>query len=133
MQVSKLKARRYDLSKYPNLSIRSFALRELTGEDIVLAAERVAIGTAKVDDNTYGLLLRNQMIAGAIVEVDGETVKGASCQAFLGWNVRTRDFVQRAFDHMNSVSDKERSDFLALLDQPESAEQLSAQGNDATP
>jgi len=115
--MAKRKARRYDLSQFKGLDIQSFAIVETTAEDLVMAAERIANpdGTA-LDENTYSLMLRQQMIAGAIVEVDGEPVKSASCQAFMGWNSRTRDFVARAYDHINGTDKKDRENFAKLLE-----------------
>lgn len=121
--MAKRKARRFDLSGFKGLDIESFAMIETTGEDTILAAERCAMPDgSKVDENTFNILLRNQMIAGAIVEVDGEPVKGASCQAFLGWSSRTRQFVMKTFDFMNSVNESEQAAFQKLLEAPASEE-----------
>lgn len=120
--MAKRTAQKFDLSNFKRLSIQSIAIAETSGEDLILAAERCAsLGGQKVDDNTYGLLLRMQMIAGAIVEVDGEPVKGASCQDYLKWTTRTRDFVGKLYSHVNGTSEKEDSDFQKLLESPEEA------------
>ncbi len=124
--MSKRDARTFDLSKFRDLDIQSFAMVQITGDDIIMAAERCSLGdSTKIDDNVFGMLLRNQMIAGSITEVDGKPVKGASCQAYMGWNQRTRDFANRAYDFMNSTTETEREDFQKLLEGSASGELTS--------
>lgn len=115
----KRKARKFDLSEFKGLDIQSFVIKETDGEDLVFAAERIASPDgAEVDSNTYSLLLRTQMVAGAIVEVDGEPVKGASCQAFMKWNARTRAIVNKGYDHVNGNSKTDDALFQKLLNAP---------------
>lgn len=118
--MAKKKARRFDLSSFKGLDIQSFAIAEVTGEDLVMAAERCSMpdGTT-IDENTFSLMLRQQMIAGAIVEVDGQPIKGASCQSFLKWNARTRGLVAKAYEHMNGNTAKDLDAFQKLLDAPD--------------
>ena len=124
--MAKRESRTFDLSKFRDLDITSISIKQLTGDDLIMAAERCTLPDgASIDENVFGMLLRNQLIAGAITEVDGKSVKGASCQSYLTWNMRTRDFVSRAYDFLNSTVKAERDDFQKLLegaDQPISGE-----------
>lgn len=127
-------ARRYDLSSFKGLDIQSFAIREAIGEDTIRAAERCALPTgAQPDENLYSIMLRNQMIAGVIVEVDGQPVKGGACQAFLGWNEKTRKLVAKAYDRLNGTSKEDEEAFEKLLAGEGDAEELENEPEQLVP
>lgn len=96
----------FDLTKYKGLSIRSFALRELDGADEIAAAER-----ATVDGKLDHARLREQLVADAIVEVNGETVTRPYFD-WSKWNAKTRDFVRAAFTRLNDAEPGQLDDFL---------------------
>lgn len=112
-----------DLSKYKGLSIKSIDLKELIGEDSIAAAQRSVPRNGGGSAFLVNVEHRNQMIADAITQVNGEPV----IQPYLGWmkwNLKTQDFVVLAFDHMNSLTAKERDDFLAQIGAPVAASAL---------
>lgn len=103
------------IGDFRGVDVESFTVKDITGDDITRAAERcLPTNGQPIDGNLFNLLLRQQVIAGAIVEVDGVAVKG-TCQASIGWNARTREFAGRTFDYVNGVSDKERELFEKAL------------------
>lgn len=114
--MAKREAKVVDLSQFRDLDIKSFAMVPTNGDDMVFAAERVIPPSGgMVDPNLFNLLLRQQLVAGSITEVDGQPVKGKSCQASVQWNSRTREFVGRTFDYMNEMTKDERDLFEKVL------------------
>lgn len=114
------------LKKYRGMDVDSFGIVTISGEDVIRAAERCLPPDGKApDSNLFNILLRQQVIAGAIVEVNGKPVKG-TCQASVQWGSRTREFVGRAFDYMNGVTKDEIEDFdkaLAGADRSETSQE----------
>jgi hypothetical protein len=101
--------KKFDLSKYKNVAIKSFELRELTGDSEMDAIARATDPSGKAGIN--GMQLRSQLVADAIVAVNGESV----IQPYLDWQkwpLRTREFVANAFNAMNEVTKDEMSTFL---------------------
>lgn len=102
--------KKFDLSKYKNVAINSFELRELTGDNEVDAIARCTDpATGRAQLTSVGL--RAQLIADAIVAVNGEPVTGPYL-AWQKWPLRTREFVAAAFDAMHEVNREEMQDFL---------------------
>lgn len=107
-----------DLSQFRDVDIKSFTMVPTTGDDMIRAAERVippGDPGQLMNGQLFGMLLRQQLIAGSIVEVDGQKIIGNSCQASLTWSTRTREFVARTFDHLNELSKNELELFDKVL------------------
>lgn len=99
----------FDISDFKGCSIRSFTLREMHGRDSIAAAQRsVKPGEP---NPIYGFQHRSQIIADAIVRVNGADVP-TPYVAWEDWNIRTQTFVERAYDEMNGVSKEEMERFL---------------------
>ena len=94
----------FDVKKY-NLDIESFTLRSITGEDEISAEER-----ARSSGTTAAFM--EELIAEAIVAVNGERVEVSPYVAWKRWTSRTRDLVRAAFQRINNASQEDLSDFL---------------------
>ena len=104
------KTRDFDLSDFPGCSVESFTLRELRGHDSIAAAQRSVV-PGEVNP-IYGFQHRSQIIADAIVKVNGKEVHSPYLQ-WEDWNLRTQNFVEMAYDKMNGVAKEEMDRFLA--------------------
>lgn len=115
-----------DLSKIKDLDITSVKMRALNGDDLVVSAGRCApVGEGAIIDATlFSIMLRQQQIAQSIVEVDGQAQRGP-CLASIKWSSRTRSFVGKLFDHLNSVTDEESAAFMEALNGPDSVAEVS--------
>ncbi len=104
-----------DLTPYRDLDIKSIEVRPMTGADTLVAAARcVTPGGEPVVPELFGLMLRQQMIAEAIVAVDGKKCHGPCIQS-VDWNARTREFVGETYDYVNGLSNDEREAFRKAL------------------
>lgn len=124
------------LKQYKNVSIKSFKVREITGEDMIAAAARVApMDGEEINPQLMGMMVRMETIAGSITEVNGERQIGP-CGDFKKWNGRTREFVARTFKYLNEISNEESDLFdkaLAASDEDVDAsavEQTGSSGDD---
>lgn len=106
-----------DLSKFRGLDVKSFKVRVTNGNDTVDAAVRcVPLDDKPINNNLFGISMRQQILAAAIVEVDGKPITNpAGCQESIGWNARTREFLGETYDYLNGLTQKEREDFQAML------------------
>jgi hypothetical protein len=87
------------------VDIKSVSLREITGQDEILAN---SLAEAKGKQGS----VRVELVRLSIVKVDGKPVQ----QPFGDldtWNSRTRKFVLDAFNSVNSNTEKESEDFLS--------------------
>ena len=100
----------FDLTDFPGCSVQSFTLRELSGSDSLAAASRSI--NPQGPNPIFGFQHRNQCVADAIVAVDGKPVT-TPYVAWETWNLRTQEFVTKAYDEMNGVSKEEMERFLA--------------------
>lgn len=96
---------RFDLSKKKGCSIRSFVLKETTGDDEEQAAN---FRTAKGGSAT----VFEELVRLSITYVDDVQVEQPYSD-YDSWNSRTRAYVLAAFKSVNGVDDKEVDDFLA--------------------
>lgn len=101
-----MQTKTFDLTKYKNLSIKSFTLRELSGYDETAAYDR-AFGPGQ---RAAALTVQTQLIADAIVEVDGQPVVTPYVD-WQKWSLRTRGFVTAAYQRLNDVTADEMADF----------------------
>lgn len=105
-----------DVTMYRDLDIDTFRVKALTGKDQTDAAVRALPASGEeMSQHLFNLQLRNEQLAQAITEVDGETVRGGSCRESVDWSMRTREFVFRAYSYVNGISDDEHDDFMARL------------------
>lgn len=113
-----------DLTKIRDIDLDSVTVRDVNAEDMLDASARcIAPDGSGVDPNLFHLMLRQQMVAQAIVdyvprggEKAGSLVTVAdSCQESLTWSSRTREFVGEIWDYLNAVSQNERDDFRRAL------------------
>jgi hypothetical protein len=86
-----------------DLAVDSFKLRRIIGDDELAAAERA--------EDAPGIVLEEQMICEAIVEVDDKPVQ-RPYQGFRGWDSVTRDFVRAAFRRLCNAKAGDLADFL---------------------
>lgn len=106
-----------DLSKWRGLSVKSFRVRVTNGEDTLEAASRcVPLDGTMIDGNLFGIQMRQHQLANAVVEVDGRKIDGP-CLESLKWNSRTRDLLGETYDYLNSITQKQRDDFRAMLEE----------------
>lgn len=117
-----------DLSKIRDIDLDHVTVRDVNGDDMMDASARcVPPDGGNLDGNLFSLMLRQQLIAQAIVdyvprhgEHKGQVVTVAgSCQDSLEWSARTREFVGEIFDYVNGVSMQEREDFRKALVGPQ--------------
>lgn len=106
---------RIDLSRFKGVSIRSFEIEELTGRDNI-----DALAQALGPDQGKGMSLlqmntahKNQLIANAISSVNDEPVV-RPFTAWENWNLKTQEFVVKAFDKINDISKEEMESFLEV-------------------
>lgn len=121
-----------DLSGIRDLDLDHVTVRDVNGDDMMEASARcVPPDGSNLDGNLFSLMLRQQLVAQAIVDYTprvGEhkgqvIVTTGSCQDSIGWNSRTREFVGEIFDYVNGVSLQEREDFRkALVGDPKSTD-----------
>lgn len=117
MSEKKAEGKFVDLSKYRGVDVKSFRIISLGGEDVVKAAMRALPKDGEqMSQHLFNIELSRQQYAQAIVEVDGKPVRGACCIASLEWNLRTKQFVARAYNYMNGISDQEDADFTKALE-----------------
>jgi hypothetical protein len=103
----------FSLTKYKGVSIETFELEELIGDDSLDAFARiVAPGGAASNQTAMGVMHLNQLIAQSISKVNGELVV-RPFTAWTKWNLRTQDFVTAAFTRYNGITKEEREGFLA--------------------
>lgn len=108
-----------------DLDLDSITIRAVNGDDMLDASARcVAPDGSAIDPNLFHMMLRQQLVAQAIVdhvprhgEKAGQTVVTVegSCQDSITWNSRTREFVGEVWDYVNAVSNQEREDFRKAL------------------
>jgi len=103
-----------DLSVLKDIDIKSVEVRETDANDLIRAAERCSAPGAKLDENVFSLMLRQEMISGAITRVDGQEVRGV-CRDYKSWNARTRGFVGRIYDYLNGNREADDAVFEKLL------------------
>lgn len=96
---------RFDLSKKKGCSIKSFVIKETTGEDEEQAAN---FRTTKGGSAT----VFEELVRLSITHVDDAKAEQPLTE-YDGWNSRTRAYVLAAFKSVNGVEDKEVDDFLA--------------------
>lgn len=96
-------------------SVKSVELRELVGADSEAAAARAVAPTSNGAAPVHGFLLNmrhnDQLLADAIVAVDGAPVVNPWF-GFSTWNLRTRDFINLAYQRMNAITEDEAKRFL---------------------
>jgi hypothetical protein len=98
------------------LDVQSVTVRVVNGEDSLAAAARCLTSDGKeISGPLFGMMMRQQIVAQAIVEVDGKPVVGACCVQYPRWSNRTRDFVGEVFDFLNEASEEEKRDFRKAL------------------
>ena len=111
-----LKVKKFDLSKMKNVDIQSFKIREICGNDVMKAAVRCVSPDGKpLEGALFGMNLRQQQVAMAIVEVNDKPVIGPVCIDYFEWNTRTQWFIAKAYDSLNMTSDDEDEDFKKQL------------------
>ena len=112
--------KRIDLSKKVGYSVKSFRVRELNGEDVMKAATRCVDPSGKaLEGALFGMSLRQQQVATAIIEVDDKPVVGPTCVAYFDWNMKTQYYVGKTFDALNQTSDEDDEDFQKQLNAPD--------------
>jgi hypothetical protein len=102
----------FDISKYPKMSVKSFDIEELNGQDELDAVARATMGGQLTTLTALQVTQTEQLIAQSISKVNGEPVM-RPYTAWRDWTIRTRELVQVAYNRVNSVSIKEQKDFLA--------------------
>lgn len=119
-----------DLSKIRDIDLDHVTVRDVNGDDMMDASARcVPPDGGNLDGNLFSIMLRQQLIAQAIVDYTpryGENkgvkvVVAGSCQDSLDWSSRTREFVGEIFDYLNGVSGQEREDFRKALVGPQTS------------
>ena len=90
---------RFDLSKFPRMSIKSFHIREVTGED-----EQVAALAAEAKGKSTSML--QELVRLSISQVEDAPVDAGTFTAFDKWSSRTRTAVMNAFKAINGMDDK---------------------------
>ena len=107
-----------------DIDLDSITMRDVNAEDMLDASARcIAPDGGNVDPNLFHLMLRQQLVAQAIIDYvprsgdkAGQTVTVTdSCQESLTWSSRTREFVGEFWDYLNAVSNQEREDFRRAL------------------
>ena len=109
-----------DLREIRDLDLMEVTLRSVNGDDAVEAASRCVPPDGRpVDQNLFGMMIRQQMVAQSIVgftSIDGMKIKCTGpCLESLQWSARTREFVGEIFDYLNGVSADERESFQKAL------------------
>lgn len=105
---------RFDISKF-KCSISSFHLEELTGRQNIdaLAQALGPNGGQGLNPFQMNVLHKNALVAMSITHVNEEPVI-RPFTAWEMWNLRTQEFVVRAYDKLNDVSREEMDDFLSV-------------------
>jgi len=96
---------RFDLSKKKGCSIRSFVIKETTGDDEEQAAD---FKTAKGGKAT----VFEELVRLSITYVNDVKTE-QPFEGFDDWNSRTRAYVLAAFKSINGIEDEEVETFLA--------------------
>lgn len=96
-------------------ALESFTLRETDGKDEEYAAQRAK---AKGGDATTV----EELVRISIVAVNGEPVI-QPYEKLAQWNSRARGLVVTAWRSLNTISDKEDTDFLAAAEEHSAAEE----------
>lgn len=115
-----MKTKSVDLSKWRDLDITYITIRETCARDTMDAASRsLPTDGREIQPQEFGLEMRIQAIAGAIVEYadrDGQRREcRGPCLEYRDWSNRTREFVGEIYDYLNGMSPKERDDFQKAL------------------
>lgn len=105
------KTRTIDISKFKNVSVKSFTLKELSDEEEQAAWER-ATGT---DGKVSQYQLSGQLLSEAIVAVDGEPVPTRPWSGWKKWNSRTREMATKAYKAVHDLTATENADFEKAL------------------
>lgn len=106
----------FDLTKYPNLDIKSITMRQINGNDTVEAASRcIPMDGKPLDPQMFSLMMRQQTIVQSIVAINGKRCEGPPIGDYMGWANRTVEFVGEIHDYMNGMSREERDNFRATL------------------
>lgn len=103
---------KFDLSKYPGMTVSSFELVELIGKDSLDAIGRTAPPGANLAPAALNALHLNALIAFSIVKVNDQPVQRPFTE-WEGWSLRTQEFVIAAYNRLNSTTKAEIDDFLA--------------------
>lgn len=106
-----IRTKDFDISRYPDVDIRTFTLQIMTGNDSLNATAR-AVGRGDRPNPMITFTSRSNLIADALVKVNGEEVIRPYV-VWEEWSLRTQTFVERAFDRLNSVTQTEMDDFLS--------------------
>lgn len=117
----KTRTKTVDMSKIPDVDLDEITMRGVCSRDTLDAAERCDVpdGT-DVDPTVMGIMLRQQMICGAIVSYklrgssEQKIVAGPAVEA-LDWSTRTMEFVGEIYSFLNGVRKDERDGFLEML------------------
>lgn len=128
----------FDLSRYDKqkrLSVISFDLEEMTGQDSLDAAAR-AIGPRRAEEdgppmNSFQLNIqhRNQLIAQSISRVDGQAVVRPFSK-WVDWTLKTQDFVVSAYMKLNEAGKGDVDDFIkAHFDSPVAVSEPDSSGS----
>lgn len=110
-----------DLRTKRDLDLDEITIRTTNGDDTLDAAARsIPIDGGEIQPNIFGLTMRQQTLAGAIVSFkkrgDSETrTCNGPCLESLKWNSRTREYVAEIYDYLNGVTQEERDGFRAEL------------------
>lgn len=93
---------KYKLRMDGGKKLSSFAIAELEGPEELDAIQR---------GGSSGVMIQEQLVAQAIVEVNGEAVPVTPFTTWSKWPSRTREFVRNAYQKVNGASTKELEDF----------------------
>lgn len=126
---------RFDLSKIRGVSISSFDMEEMTGVDSMDAAARALGPRPSENMSAYqiNILHRNQLVAQSISKVDDHVVIRPHTQ-WENWNLRTQEFVMRAYTRLNEATAKEVEDFIKAHfdDAPAEVSEPTSSGSGST-
>jgi hypothetical protein len=110
------KTKRIDLSAFRDVDVKSFEIRLTDGNDTLDAAIRcIPPDGQNVDPNLFGVQMRQQLLAGALVAVNDQPVNDDGQQS-ISWGERTRQLLGMAYDYHNGLTQKERDLFQSMLE-----------------
>lgn len=120
-----------DLRGIPRIVLDSVTVKETDANDTLDAAARcIPAGGGEISQTTFGLMLRQQILAGSVVSYTrrngaSKELKGQPCLEMENWTTRTREFVGEVYDHVNGVAQEERDAFRKALAAGELSEQAA--------
>jgi phage FluMu protein gp41 len=116
------------------MSCKEFVMRELTAKDEIEAAIWADQKRSSAGDGVLSMVGGEQREAMrlALVEVDGETVnvEGVPFTAMDRWTYRTMRYLQKAFEEINGVDQKDLASFskgAEIVDDPMATEAPQAE------